>query len=97
MVISEVLGFAVAHHPLMEEQMTAGARAALIPESAIGYVAVVYCIVPAGYDADVTGDVRQGIKRRPMSYRGYAQRHAPTWMAQSRRIRGPEIEYDESR
>lgn len=78
-IISEASGRPVVYHALTEEQMVAGARAAGIPEPAIGYMTVLYGAVRAGYTAAVTGDVQKVIGRPPMSFGEFAQRHASAW------------------
>jgi uncharacterized protein YbjT (DUF2867 family) len=81
-IVSEVSGREVVYHPLTEEQMVAGARAAGIPEPAIGYMTVLYSVVRAGYAAAVTGDVQKAIGRQPISFWEFARLHASVWKAQ---------------
>jgi len=79
-IISDVSGRTVSFHPLTEEQMVAGARAAGIPESAIGYMTVLYGVVRAGFAAAVTRDVEQVLGRPPISFRRFAQKNTAAWM-----------------
>lgn len=80
-IISEVSGRPVVYHSLTEEQMVAGARAAGIPQPAIGYMMVLYGVVRAGHAAAVTGDVQKAIGRPPISFREFAERKASVWKA----------------
>ena len=78
-ILSEASGQSIEYHPLTDEQMVAGARAAGIPEPAIGYMMVLYGVVRGGYAAAVTGDVEQVLGRRPMAFREFARRNAAAW------------------
>lgn len=78
-IISEVSGRPVAYHPLTEEQMVEGARAAGVPEAAIGYITVLYGVVRAGYAAAVTPDFERVAGRRPTTFREFAQANAAAW------------------
>ena len=78
-VIGEVSGRPVAYHPLTEEQMTSGARAAGMPEPAVGYLSVLYGAVRAGYAAGVTSDVETVTGRKPITFRTFAELAAPAW------------------
>jgi uncharacterized protein YbjT (DUF2867 family) len=80
-IISEVSGRPVFYHPLTEDQMVAGVLAAGVPESAIGYMTVLYGAVRAGYAAAVTGDVQQVLGRPPISFLQFAKRKAAAWCA----------------
>ena len=53
-IVGDAAGHAVAYRALTEEQMVAGARGMGMPESAIGYLTVLYGVVRAGYSAAVT-------------------------------------------
>jgi uncharacterized protein YbjT (DUF2867 family) len=76
-VVSEVSGRPVAYHPLTEEQMISGARAAGMPESVVGYLSVLYGVVRAGYAAGVTSDVESITGRKPITFRTFAELAAP--------------------
>jgi uncharacterized protein YbjT (DUF2867 family) len=78
-IISEVSGRPIAYHPLTEEQMAKGARAAGVPEQAIGYMTVLYGVVRAGYAAAVTSDFERVAGRRPTTFREFAQANAAAW------------------
>jgi uncharacterized protein YbjT (DUF2867 family) len=78
-VIGEVSGRPVAYHSLTDEQMIAGARAAGMPESAAGYLSVLYGVVRAGYAAAVTSDVETVTGRKPVNFRAFAELAAPAW------------------
>jgi uncharacterized protein YbjT (DUF2867 family) len=78
-VISEVSGRPVAYHPLTEEQMAAGARAAGMPEPAVEYLSMLYEVVRAGYAAGITSDVETITGRRPVGFRAFAESAAPAW------------------
>jgi uncharacterized protein YbjT (DUF2867 family) len=78
-IIRKVSGRPVAYHPLTEEQMVAGARAAGMPEPAIGYLTVLYRVVRAGYMAAVTPDVEKVTGRRPATFREFAEANAAAW------------------
>lgn len=78
-IIGDVSGRPVAYHALTEEQMTAGALAAGMPESAVGYLAVLYGAVRAGYVAGVTSDVETVTGRKPIAFRAFAEAAAPAW------------------
>jgi uncharacterized protein YbjT (DUF2867 family) len=78
-IISEVSGRSVAYHPLTEEQMVGGARAAGMPEAAIGYLTVLYRVVRAGYMAAVTPDVEKATGRRPVTFLEFAESSATAW------------------
>lgn len=73
-VIGEASGCPVAYHSLTEEQMTAGARAAGMPEPMVGYLSVLYGVVRAGYAAAITSDVEILTGRKPISFRTFADR-----------------------
>lgn len=78
-IIADVSGRPVAYHALTEEQMTSGARAAGLPEPAVGYLAVLYGVVRAGYAAGVTTDVETVTGRKATSFRTFAQRAVSAW------------------
>jgi uncharacterized protein YbjT (DUF2867 family) len=79
-IISKVSGRPVSYHPLTEDQMITGARAAGVPEPSIGYMMVLYGVVRAGYAAGITGDVEQVLGRPPISFRKFAEQNSATWM-----------------
>jgi hypothetical protein len=81
-IISEVSGQPVIYHPLTEEQMVGGARAAGVPEPATGYMRVLYGVVRAGHAAAVAGDAQKSIGCHPISFQEFAQQHASVWKAQ---------------
>lgn len=78
-IISEVSGRPVAYHPLTEEQMVAGVRAAGVPEPAIGYVTALYGLVRAGYTAAVTPDLERVAGYPSTTFREFAQANAGAW------------------
>jgi uncharacterized protein YbjT (DUF2867 family) len=78
-IIGDVSGRPVAYHALTEEQMTAGARAAGMPEPAAGYLAVLYGVVRAGYAAGVTSDVETVTGRKAITFRTFAEEAAVAW------------------
>lgn len=78
-VISEVSGRAVAYHPLTDEQMTAGARAAGMLEPAVSYLSVLYGVVRAGYAAGITSDVESITGRPPITFKAFAKSAAQAW------------------
>jgi uncharacterized protein YbjT (DUF2867 family) len=78
-ILSEASGRHIAYHSLTEEQMMSGARAAGVPEPAIGYMMILYAVVRGGYAAGVTGDVEKVLGRRPLTFREFAQRNAAAW------------------
>lgn len=78
-IISEVSGRAVAYHPLTEEQMLAGARAAGMPETAVAYMAALYQAVRAGLAAADTGVVEKVTGRPPVTFREFARSAAAAW------------------
>ena len=78
-ILSEVSGRPIAYHPLSEEQMVAGARAAGVPEAAVGYMTVLYGVVRAGYAAGVTNDFEKIAGRRPTTFREFAQANRAVW------------------
>ncbi len=84
-IISEVSEIPIAYHPLSEEQMAAGARAAGIPEFAIDYMKVLYGVVRAGYAAAVTADVEQVLGRPPISFRRFAEQSRAAWLISNAR------------
>jgi uncharacterized protein YbjT (DUF2867 family) len=77
--ISEASGRPVAYHPLTEEQMVGGARAAGMPEPAIGYLTVLYGVVRAGYMAAVTPDFERVTGRKPTTFQEFAQANRAAW------------------
>ncbi len=78
-IISETAGRPVAYHSLPEEQMVAGARAAGMPDSAIGYLTVLYAVVRAGYAAPVTPDFDSATGRNPVNFRDFARAAVAAW------------------
>ncbi|MGJ5815999.1 SDR family oxidoreductase [Paludibaculum fermentans] len=78
-IVSEVSDRAVAYHALTEEQMVDGARGLGMPESAIGYLTVLYSVVRAGYAAPVTPVVEQVVGRKPITFRAFAQANVAAW------------------
>ncbi len=84
-IISEVSGRTITFHPLNEEQMAAGARAAGIPESAIEYMKVLNGVVRAGYAAGTTRDVEQVLGRPPISFRRFAEQSRAAWLTSNNR------------
>jgi uncharacterized protein YbjT (DUF2867 family) len=66
-IMADVSGRPVAYHSLTDEQMTGGARAAGMPEPAVGYLAVLYGVVRAGYAAGITCDVKMFAERTASS------------------------------
>ena len=69
----------MVYQALTDEQMAKGARAAGVPEPAIGYMTTLYGVVRAGYATPVTGDVQKAIGRPPIPFREFAQQHATAW------------------
>ena len=59
--------------------MTAGARAAGMPDPAVDYLSVLYGLVRAGYAAAVTFDVETVTGRKPITFRTFAESVAPAW------------------
>ena len=78
-IIADVSGRPVVYHSLTEEQMTGGARAAGLPEPAVGYLAVLYGVVRAGYAAGITSDVETVTGKKPVTFRAFAEREASAW------------------
>ena len=78
-IIADVSGRPVAYHPLTEEQMTDGARAAGIPEPAVDYLAALYRVVRAGYASGITSDVETATGKKPVPFRAFAERAALAW------------------
>jgi len=78
-IIADVSGRPVVYHPLTEEQMTGGARAAGLPEPAVGYLAVLYGVVRAGYAAGITSDVENLTGKKPITFKAFAERAASAW------------------
>ncbi len=78
-IISEVSGRPVSYQPLTEEQMIAGARAIGMPESAIGYLTVLYGVVRAGFAAGVTADFEKITGKKPIAFRRFAQTAVKSW------------------
>jgi len=77
--IGEASGRPVTYHALTEEQMVAGARQAGMPEPNIGYLAVLYSAVRAGYMAAITPDVQRLTGRKPTSFSEFAATNASRW------------------
>jgi uncharacterized protein YbjT (DUF2867 family) len=78
-IIAEVSGRPVVYHSLTEEQMTTGARAAGLPEAMVGYLAVLYGVVRAGYAAGITSDVETTTGKKPVTFKVFAERAATAW------------------
>lgn len=78
-IIADVSGRPVVYHSLTEEQMNAGALAAGLPEPMVGYLAVLYGVVRAGYAAGVTSDVETVTGKKPETFRAFAQSAASAW------------------
>jgi uncharacterized protein YbjT (DUF2867 family) len=78
-LISEAAGHPVVYHPLTAEQMAAGARAAGVPEPAIGYMMMLYGVVRAGYSAGITQAVAQVTGRPPVTFAEFARANADAW------------------
>jgi uncharacterized protein YbjT (DUF2867 family) len=78
-VIADVSGRPVVYHALTEAQMTAGLRAYGMPDSAIGYLAMLYSVVRAGYAAGITSDVETITGRKPMDFKKFAESVASEW------------------
>ena len=78
-IISEVSGRPVAYHPLIEEQMVAGARAIGMPEPAIAYMTVLYGVVRAGYAVGVTSDFEKVTGRKPITFKSFAHTAVAAW------------------
>jgi len=78
-IISEVSERPVQYHPLTEEEMAAGARAMGAPESAVGYMLMLYGAVRAGHAAAVTPVVERVTGRKPVTFREFAQANAAAW------------------
>jgi uncharacterized protein YbjT (DUF2867 family) len=78
-ILSAASGSKIEYHSLTDEQMVAGARAAGIPEPAIGYMLALYGVVRGGYVAAVAGDVEKVLGRRPLAFREFARRNAAAW------------------
>jgi uncharacterized protein YbjT (DUF2867 family) len=78
-LIAEASGRPVAYHALTEAQMSAGARAAGLPEPAVQYLAMLYQVVRAGYVAHVTGDVERVLGRPPVTFAEFAASNASVW------------------
>jgi uncharacterized protein YbjT (DUF2867 family) len=80
-IISKASGRPVVYQSLTDEQMAEGARAAGVPEPAIGYLTTLYGAVRAGYVAAVTGDVQKVLGRLPISFQQFAQQNTSAWRA----------------
>lgn len=78
-LIGEAAGKAVTYHPLTEQQMAEGARAAGMPQPAIDYLCMLYGIVRAGYAAALTDGVEQATGRKPVTFREFASANAARW------------------
>jgi uncharacterized protein YbjT (DUF2867 family) len=78
-IISDVSGRPVTYHSLTEEQMSGGVRAAGLPEPAVGYLAVLYGVVRAGYAAGITSDVETVTGQKPTTFRAFAERASSAW------------------
>ena len=78
-IITGVSRRPVTYHPLTEEQMVAGARAAGMPEPAIVYLTALYGAVRAGFAAGVTGDVEKVTGCKPICFEEFAKAAAAAW------------------
>ena len=72
-IISEASGNAVVYHAVTEEQMLAGARSHGMPEQAVGYLAMLYAVVRAGFAAGVSGDFETIAGRKPVTFEAFAR------------------------
>jgi uncharacterized protein YbjT (DUF2867 family) len=78
-IISEVAGKTIQYHALTEADMLQGARDQGLPESAVGYMAMLYQVVREGWAAGTTEDVQKVLGRPPISFGEFAQMNAAAW------------------
>lgn len=81
-LISQAAGRTVSYHAISEEDMIAGAVRNGLPESAAGFMAMLYAVVRNGWAAGITDDVRQVTGRPPLSFAEFARQSAEFWQRQ---------------
>lgn len=75
-LISQAAGRTVSYHGISEEDMIAGAIKNGLPESAAGFMAMLYTVVRNGWAAGITEDVRRVTGRPAVSFAVFAKQSA---------------------
>lgn len=79
LLISRAAGRTVSYHAISEEEMIAGAVKNGLPESAAGFMAMLYAVVRNGWAAGITDDVRQVTGSQPRSFADFAKQGVHYW------------------
>lgn len=79
-LIGAATGRTVSYHGITEEEMVAGAMRSGLPESAAGFMALLYSVVRNGWAAGITDDVRQATGRAPLTFAEFARQGAAAGM-----------------
>ena len=77
--ISQAAGRTVTYHPITEEEMLQGAIRNGLPESAAGFMGVLYTVVRNGWAAKVTEDVQKVTNSTPLTFASFARQNAEIW------------------
>lgn len=80
-LISRAAGRNVSYHAISEEDMITGAMQNGLPESAAGFMGMLYEVVRNGWAAGITEDVRQVTGSQPKSFAQFAKESAKSWQA----------------
>lgn len=78
-LISRAAGRVVSYHAISKEEMIAGAMQNGLPESAAGFMAMLYEVVRNGWAVGITDDVRQVTGNQPTSFAEFAQQSGQSW------------------
>lgn len=78
-IISRAAGRTVSYHAISEEEMLQGAMQNGLPESAAGFMGLLYGVVRNGWAAGVTDDVGRVTGRPPVSFAEFARQSAAAW------------------
>jgi uncharacterized protein YbjT (DUF2867 family) len=78
-MIGAAAGKAVSYHAISEEEMIAGAIRNGLPESAAGFMGLLYSVVRNGWAAGITDDVRRVTGHAPLTFGEFARRSAAAW------------------
>ncbi|HXE95272.1 MAG TPA: SDR family oxidoreductase [Dongiaceae bacterium] len=81
-LIGRAAGRDVSYHAISEEDMIAGAIQNGLPESAAGFMAMLYAVVRNGWAAGITDDVSQVTGGQPISFAEFAKQGAGLWQRQ---------------
>jgi len=77
--ISTAIGREIKYHALSDDDARQGLKAQGWLSEAVEYMLMLYGFVRAGYAADITPDVENILKRKPLTFAQYAKDYVEAW------------------